>query len=116
MQVVSESSVDIFVVILFLIPQICIIDAFYIGLVWYFFFFFHISANNPLFVFYCSCVVVLNISILASYFAQVSYEAIKSDDSDYRDNYYMRFDNKYSEINKKQKKIKSEDIDLNQDQ
>ena len=89
-KVISESSMDVCINFLFLIPQLLIANGIFIGAVWYLFFVFKLPLNSILFVFYCSCVGVLNLSALSSYFAQASYELIKGKDSEYQDNYYMK--------------------------
>ncbi len=90
LKVISESSIDVLINLLFLIPQLAIANGIMIGAVWYLFFVFHLPLTNPLFVFYCSCITVLNVSVLSSYFAQASYELIKGKDSEYQDNYHMK--------------------------
>ncbi len=89
-KIISEASIDVFANFLFLIPQLLIANGILVGSVWYLFFAFHITINNPLFIFYCSCVGILNISALSSYYAQASYELIKGKDSEYQDNYYIK--------------------------
>ncbi len=88
--VIFESCVDVFINILFLIPQLLILNGIIIGAVWYLFFYFKLPLTNPFFVFYCSLVFVFNISVLSDYFAQISYELIKGEDEEYKDNYYIK--------------------------
>lgn len=104
---IYTSSLDVMICILFLIPQLAIINGILIGAVWYLLFCFHIPVTNLLFVFYCSAILVLNISILSSYFAQISYELIKGDDDEYRDNYYIKGHNSvlYDEEQRKRSKF-----------
>ena len=90
LKVISESAMDVLICLLFLIPQLIIANGIIIGIVWYLFFVFHLPINNPLFIFYCSAVLVFNISALAGYFAQASYELIRGKDDEYKDNYYMK--------------------------
>ena len=90
LKIVSDSSVDVLVNMLFLIPQLCMVNGILAGFAWYVFFFFKIPINNPFFIFYCSMLVLLNILILSSYFAQLSYEIIKGKNEDYKDNYYIK--------------------------
>ena len=107
MQILSESTMDILMNMIFLIPQLAIIDGILIGFVWYIFFFFKYPVQHPLFVYYCSVVLIFNISFLASYIAQISYEAIREKDELYNDNYYIK--TKKSEfLNKKTKKEEKE--------
>jgi len=89
-KVISESSMDVCINLLFLIPQLLIANGILIGAVWYLFFVFKLPLSSMLFVFYCSCVAMLNLSALSSYFAQASYELIKGKDNEYQDNYYMK--------------------------
>lgn len=89
-KIISESSMDVCINLLFLIPQLLIANGIFIGVVCYLFFVFKLPLNSVLFVFYCSCVAMLNLSALSSYFAQASYELIKGKDSEYQDNYYMK--------------------------
>ena len=88
--VIFESCVDVFINILFLIPQLLILNGIIVGAVWYLFFYFKLPLTNPIFIFYCSFVSVFNISVLADYFAQASYELIRGEDEEYRDNYYIK--------------------------
>jgi len=90
LKVVFESSFDVLINLLFLIPQLIIANGILIGTVWYLFFVIHIPLTNPLFVFYCSCIITLNLSVLSSYFAQASYELIKGKDNEYKDNYNIK--------------------------
>ncbi|MDY6310508.1 MAG: hypothetical protein SPL73_01245 [Cyanobacteriota bacterium] len=90
LKIISESSIDILVCLLFLIPQISIADTLLVGFVWYIFFFFKIPATNLIFVFYCSMIAVLNISVVADYLAQVSYEYIKGKDDEYDEFYKIK--------------------------
>ena len=88
--VIFESCVDILISTLFLAPQLLIMNGIIVGAVWYLLFYFKISLTNPLFIYYCSFIFVLNISVLSGYFAQAAYEFIKGDDYEYRDNYYIK--------------------------
>lgn len=101
LKVVFESSVDVLINLIFLIPQLAIANGIIVGLAWYVVFLLKLSLTNPLFIFYCSCVFVFNISALASYFASASYELIKGRDSEYRDNYYLRGNGAFSQQNKR---------------
>lgn len=100
-KVISESSMDVCINLLFLIPQLLIANGILIGAVWYLFFVFKLPLNSMLFVFYCSCVAMLNLSALSSYFAQASYELIKGKDSEYQDNYHMKGSGMYINNRKK---------------
>lgn len=108
LQMISEATIDILINIIFLIPQLLIINGILIGIAWYMFFLLKYSVQHPLFIYFCSAVLIFNISFLASYIAQISYEAIKEKDELYNDNYYIR--TKKDEIlnNKNYKKEKNE--------
>ena len=101
LKIVFESSSDVLVNILFLAPQLIIVNAIIVGLAWYVMFLLNLPLANPLFIFYCACVFVFNVSVLASYFASASYELIKGRDSEYRDNYYLKGSGAFSQKNKK---------------
>lgn len=96
LKVLSESAIDVLISLLFLIPQLIIANGIMVGIVWYLFFVLKLSVSNPLFVFYCSCVLIINLSALSSYFAQASYELIRGKDSEYKDNYYMKGSGSYN--------------------
>ena len=101
LKVVFESSVDVLINFLFLVPQLVIVNGIIVGLAWYVIFLINFPLTSPLFVFYCSCVFVFNISALSSYFASASYELIKGRDSEYRDNYNLRGTGAFSQQNKR---------------
>ena len=73
-----KSSVDVFAGVLFMIPQILIVNAILIGpvtyIIWLFFGIPHPIAN----FFWCMC-LILNLAIVGHYLAQVDYEAISGD-------------------------------------
>lgn len=100
LKVVFESSLDVLINLLFLIPQLLIANGILIGVVWYLFFVFKLPITSPLFVFYCSCVLILNLSALSSYFAQASYELIMGKDSEYNDNYSIKGTGSYNNYKK----------------
>lgn len=56
-----------------------------VGPVAYLFYFFHLPFTHWGFVAYCSLAFVVNISILANYLAQSSYENIKGNNEEYND-------------------------------
>ena len=89
LKVIFESSADVLINLLFLFIQLGIFNGIIVGFVWYLCSVVNIPITNPLFIYFCSFIFMLNISALSSYFAQVSYELIKGKDDDYRDNYYM---------------------------
>ncbi len=88
--IIFESCIDVLIDILFLIPQLVIMNGLIVGVVWYLFFYFKIPLTNPAFLFYCSVVFVFNISVLSGYFSQSAYEFIRGNDEEYRDNYYIK--------------------------
>ena len=108
LQMISESTIDILVNIIFLIPQLILIDGILVGIAWYMFFLFKYSVQHPLFVYYCSAISIFNISFLASYIAQISYEAIKEKDELYNDNYYIKT-KKYEILNNKKEEEKEKE-------
>lgn len=85
-KVIIESCVDIFVSLLFFIPQLFLANVILVGPVVYLFFLFGLGFEHWGFVFYCSLVFVVNISILANYLAQSAYEHIKGSNEEYDDN------------------------------
>ncbi len=85
-KVIFESCTDVLVHLLFVIPQWAIVNALLVGPVAYLFFFFKVPFDHWTFVAYCSCVGVINISILGNYFAQAATEFVKGDDSEYQFN------------------------------
>lgn len=85
-KVIGESCIDVLVSFLFFIPQLVLADVVLIGPVAYLFFFFQVPFTHWGFVFYCSAVLIINVSILANYMAQASYEHIKGSNEEYDDN------------------------------
>lgn len=86
-KVILESCVDIFICLLFFVPQLAIADVFLVGPVAYLFSFFNLPFTHWGFIFYCSCAFVVNISIIANYLAQSAYEQIKGSNEEYDDNH-----------------------------
>ena len=87
-KVIFSSFVDVFLGILFFIPQLALANVFIIGPFAYLFWLFHVPFTNWGFIVCCSIAIVVNISIIANYFAQFSYEAIVSSDED-KDDYQI---------------------------
>lgn len=85
-KIIFESCADVLLHILFMIPQIIIVNLLLVGPVAYLFFFFKVPLNHWSFAAYCCCAFVVNISILGNYFAQASTEFVKGDDSEYQFN------------------------------
>lgn len=84
-KVIGESCIDVLISFLFFVPQLIIANGILIGPVAYLFFFFHLPFNHWGFILYCSLVFVVNISILANFMAQASYEHIKGNNEEYDD-------------------------------
>ena len=84
-KVILESCVDVLVGFIFFIPQLALANVVLVGPVAYLFYFFHLPFTHWGFVAYCSLAFVVNISILANYLAQSSYENIKGNNEEYND-------------------------------
>lgn len=82
-KIVAESCIDVLISFLFFIPQLILANGVLIGPVAYLFFFFHLPYTHWGFILYCSLAVIVNISILANYLAQASYEHIKGSNEEY---------------------------------
>lgn len=85
-RIVFESCIDVVLNLLFFIPQLAIVNAIFVGPIWWAFSFFGVELTHWGFVAYCSVIFVINWSILANYFAQLSYEQMKGNNEDYGDN------------------------------
>ncbi len=85
-KVIFESCMDVLVSFIFFIPQLLLANVVLVGPVAYLYFFFNLPFTHWGFVAYCSAVFVINISILANYFAQASYEHIKGNNEEYDEN------------------------------
>ena len=86
LKVIGESCIDVLISFLFFIPQLIFANIVLIGPVAYLYFVFHLPYNHWGFIAYCSAAVVVNISIMANYLAQSSYEHIKGSNEEYEDN------------------------------
>lgn len=84
-KVVFESCIDVFISCLFFVPQLLLANAVLIGPVAYLFYFFQLPFTHWGFVFYCSLASIVNLSIIANYLAQSSYEHIKGSNEEYDD-------------------------------
>lgn len=84
-KVIFESCVDILISLLFFLPQLVIANVVLIGPVAYLFYFFQLPFTHWGFILYCSLAFVVDISIMANYFAQASYEHIKGSNEEYDD-------------------------------
>ena len=85
-KVIAESCIDVLVSCIFYVPQVFIADAILIGPIAYLFFYFGQTFTNPLFVLYCCAIFVINVSMLANFFAQIGYQYIKGSNEEYNDN------------------------------
>lgn len=85
-KVIAESCIDVLVSCIFYVPQVFIADAILIGPIAYLFFYFGAPLTQPLFVLYCSAIFIINISMLANFFAQAGYEHIKGSNEEYNEN------------------------------
>lgn len=88
-KVIFESCVDVFVSLLFFVPQLVFVDAVLIAPIAYLFNLFNLPYNHWGFVYYCSIIFIVNISVLANYLAQAAYEHIKGSNEEYDDNHQI---------------------------
>ena len=82
---------------MFFTPQWLIANTIIVGPILYIYSLFHIPYSHWTFIFYCSMVTIANISIIANYFSQTSYELIKGEGQEYNDNYEIKSANELSE-------------------
>lgn len=86
--VVSESCIDVFISVLFFVPQVIIVNAVVFWMPYYFFHKYMQMPNDHWFMLaMASVVLVINFSMFVNYLAQASYEQIKGNNEDYDDNY-----------------------------
>ena len=86
--VVSESCIDVFISVLFFVPQVIIVNAVVFWMPYYFFHKYMQMPNDHWFMLaMASVVIVINFSMFVNYLAQASYEQIKGNNEDYDDNY-----------------------------
>lgn len=86
-KVIFEACIDVLISFLFFIPQLALANVILVGPVAYVFSVFNPNFMNHWgFVAYCSMAFVVNISILANYLAQASYEQIKGNNEEYDEN------------------------------
>jgi len=85
-KVIFEACIDILVSFLFFIPQLALANIVLLGPVAYLYSFFHLPFEHWGFVAYSSAVIIINVSILANYLAQASYENIKGNNEEYDEN------------------------------
>lgn len=89
--VISNSCIDVVINLLFFIPQLVFVDVLLFIPIWYVFYFFKISFEHWSFLAYASYMFIANISIVANYFANVSYELIKGKNDEYDDKHTMTY-------------------------
>lgn len=86
---VFNSCVDIFVCVFFFIPQLLIADAVIVFPIMYLFNYLGVPLTHWGFVWYCSMVIVINLSVFANYLAQAAYEHIKFEEDEYANKYII---------------------------
>ncbi len=81
LKTLGNSCVDVFAGVLFMIPQVLIVDAIIVGpityIIWLFF-----GIPHPIAVFFWSMCLILNLSIVGHYLAQIDYEAIPDNEKE----------------------------------
>lgn len=86
-KVIFYSCVDILVSILFFTPQLLLANLVFIGPIAALCKEFNIPFTHEVFILYCSVIAVINISVIANYFAQIAFEHIKENNQSYDDNF-----------------------------
>ncbi len=86
LKVIAESCIDVLISFLFFIPQLIFANIVLVEPVAYLYFAFHLPYNHWGFIAYCSAIFIVNISMMANYLAQASYEHIKGNNEEYDDN------------------------------
>ncbi len=78
---ISDSSMDILIAVIFMIPQVLIADAIILVpityIIWVFF-----GIPHPIATFFWSMVLIFNLAMCGHYLAQIDYEAIATKDND----------------------------------
>lgn len=87
MKTILESVVDVFVNLVFFGIQLVIANAIFVGMMSYVFTVLNLPLMHPGFIFYCSLLVIINVSVTANMLSQASYDCIKGRDDDYQDKY-----------------------------
>lgn len=79
LKTIADSCVDVFAGVLFMIPQVLIVNTIIAGpityLIWLFF-----GIPHPIAVFFWSMCLIFNLALVGHYLAQIDYEAIAGDD------------------------------------
>jgi hypothetical protein len=88
-KIIFESCIDVLISFFFFIPQLLLANIVLLGPVVYLFSIFNLPFEHWGFIAYCSVTIVINISILANYLAQASYEQIKGNNEEYDENVQM---------------------------
>jgi hypothetical protein len=86
-KLILESVVDVFVNLVFVGVQLIIANAILLGMMSYVFTVLNLPLTHPGFIFYCSLLSIINLSVLANMLSQASYDCIKGNDEDYKDRY-----------------------------
>ena len=86
-KIILESVVDVFVNLVFFGIQLVIANSIFIGLMSYVFTVLNLPLVHPGFIFYCSLLIIINLSVTANMLSQASYDCIKGKDEDYKDKY-----------------------------
>ena len=87
--VIFNSCIDVLVALLFALPQLLLADLVLIGPGAYLIHILHMEYTHWSFILYCSIMFVINISIFANFFAQLSYEQIHDESENHEDNYTL---------------------------
>lgn len=78
---IANSCVDVFVGVLFMIPQVAIVDAIIVApityIIWLFF-----GIPHPIAIFFWCMCFIFNLSLVGHYLAQLDYEAISDTDKE----------------------------------
>lgn len=82
-KVILDSCIDVLISFIFFIPQLLIANVILVGPVAYLFYLFKLPFTHWGFVLFASLASIVNISIMANYLAQASYEQIKGNNEDY---------------------------------
>lgn len=90
MKMISDSAIDVLLHFLFLGLALILINGIFVGLMWYVFNFFNWDTSSIYFTYYCSVIIVLNVSALANHFAQNASDLIKGSEDEYKDRYRIR--------------------------
>lgn len=79
--IIFKHSMDVLIAVIFLLPQLALFNAIFVGILVYLFWIFY-NIDNLAFAFICSVIIAFNIAILGNYFSQMGYEIITRKDLD----------------------------------